>query len=135
VGALGKKLGWGHLLSHRTDLPSLTWTTAVNKELGNLVTPAVMDVRFEMWGEVSGALQSRYQNGLEWTDSAAERFDRVPDFMRGQVREAVDGNARTMGASAVDDEVVDKVTERWATSGDFHEGHYGFRWGGGRWAG
>jgi hypothetical protein len=51
----------------------------------------------------------------------------VPDFVRGQVLEAVEGNARTMGAARVDDEVVDKVIERWATSGDFHEGLYGFR--------
>jgi hypothetical protein len=27
----------------------------------------------------------------------------------------------------VDDSVVDRVIERWASSGDFHEGLYGFR--------
>ncbi len=41
--------------------------------------------------------------------------------------EAIEGNARKMGASAVDDGVVDAVIERWITTGDFHEGLYGFR--------
>ena len=31
------------------------------------------------------------------------------------------------GATEVDDPVVDLVIERWITTGDFHEGLYGFR--------
>jgi hypothetical protein len=151
VDTLSKKLGYGHPLSNRADLPNFTWTpeaearlmevptfcreltrwrveyTAIKKGLGTVITPAVMDVKFEMWGEVSHAIQARYDNGLEWTESARARFETVPEFVRGQVLEAVEGNARTMGATMVDDTVVDKVIERWATSGDFHEGLYGFR--------
>jgi hypothetical protein len=151
VDVLSKKLGYGHPLSDRTDLPEFTWTeaaearlmevpefcreltrwrvefTAIKKQLGTTITPAIMDVKFEMWGEVSHAIEARYQDGMTWTDSARERFDRVPEFVRGQVLEAVEGNARTMGATVVDDNVVDHVIERWATSGDFHEGIYGFR--------
>lgn len=151
VDSLSKKLGYGHPLSNRGDLPAFTWTpeaetrlmevptfcreltrwrveyTAIKKGLGTVITPAVMDVKFEMWGEVSHAIQDRYHGGLEWTDSARARFETVPEFVRGQVLEAVEGNARTMGATVVDDGVVDNVIERWATSGDFHEGLYGFR--------
>jgi hypothetical protein len=64
---------------------------------------------------------------LEWTPSALRRFERVPDFVKGQVLEAVEGNARSFGATVVDDEVVERVIERWSTTGDFHEGLYGFR--------
>ncbi|MGC1185203.1 MAG: PCP reductase family protein [Candidatus Dormiibacterota bacterium] len=151
VDGLGKKLGYGHPLSERSGLPQFTWTaeaetrlmevpefcreltrwrvefTALKKNLGTVITPAIMDVKFEMWGEVSHAIEKRYQDGMTWTDSARERFERVPEFVRGQVLEAVEGNARTMGATVVDDSVVDRVIERWATSGDFHEGIYGFR--------
>jgi len=151
VDVLGKKLGYGHPLSDRSGLPTFTWTaeaearlmevpefcreltrwrveyTALKKGLGTSITPAIMDVKFEMWGEVSHAIEERYHDGLTWTDSARERFERVPEFVRGQVLEAVEGNARTMGASVVDDGVVDRVIERWSTSGDFHEGLYGFR--------
>ncbi|HEY6537474.1 MAG TPA: PCP reductase family protein [Candidatus Dormibacteraeota bacterium] len=151
VDVLGKKLGYGHPLSDRTDLPDFTWTeaaearlaqvpqfcreltrwrveyTAFKKDLGTTITPEIMDVKFEMWGEVSHAIEQRHQEGLPWTESARDRFDRVPEFVRGQVLEAVEGNARSMGASVVDDAVVDRVIDRWATSGDFHEGLYGFR--------
>lgn len=151
VDALGKKLGYGHPLSDRTGRPSFTWTkeaearllevpafcreltrwrvefTALKKELGTTITPAIMDVKYQMWGEVSHAIEDRHHDGLTWTDSARERFERVPEFVRGQVLEAVEGNARTMGAAVVDDSVVDRVIERWASSGDFHEGLYGFR--------
>jgi hypothetical protein len=147
VDVLGKKLGYGHPLSDRSGLPDFTWTeeaenrlmevpefcreltrwrvefTALKRDLGTTITPAIMDVKFEMWGEVSHAIEERHQDGMTWTDSARERFERV----RGQVLEAVEGNARTMGATVVDDTVVDRVIERWATSGDFHEGIYGFR--------
>jgi len=151
VEVLSKKLGYGHPLSDRTGLPTFTWTdeaetrlrevpefcreltrwrvefTALKKGLGTTITSAIMDVKFEMWGEVSHAIEQRYQDGLTWTDSARERFERVPEFVRGQVLEAVEGNARTMGATVVDDSVVDKVIDRWSGSGDFHEGLYGFR--------
>lgn len=151
VEVLGKKLGYGHPLSDRTGKPNFTWTaeaearllevpdfcreltrwrveyTAWKKDLGTTITPAIMDVKFEMWGQVSHAIQSRHQGGLVWTESARERFERVPEFVRGQVLEAVEGNARSMGETVVDDRVVDRVIERWASSGDFHEGLYGFR--------
>ena len=47
--------------------------------------------------------------------------------MRGQVLEAVEGNARTLGLSEVNDAVVDLVIEHWVETGDFHEGRYGFK--------
>lgn|SRR5487761_885024 len=151
VEVLGKKLGYGHPLSDRTGKPTFTWTaeaearllevpefcreltrwrveyTAWKKDLGATITPAIMDVKFEMWGQVSHAIQARHQDGLTWTPSARDRFERVPEFVRGQVLEAVEGNARSMGEMVVDDRVVDRVIERWANSGDFHEGLYGFR--------
>ncbi|MGH7667678.1 MAG: PCP reductase family protein [Candidatus Dormibacteria bacterium] len=151
VQVLGKKLGYGHPLSDRTDLPKFSWSeaaearlaevpafcreltrwrveyTAFKQGLGTTITPEIMDVKFEMWGEVSHAIQERHREGLPWTATARERFERIPEFVRGQVLEAVEGNARNLGASLVDDAVVDQVIERWSSSGDFHEGLYGFR--------
>jgi hypothetical protein len=151
VESLGKKLGYGHPLSDRTGLPQFTWTeaaerrleevpafcreltrwrvewTALKKGLGTTITPEIMEIKYQMWGEVSHRIQERRAQELPWTDSARARFARVPDFVRGQVLEAVEGNARQMGASRVDDEVVDQVIRRWSETGDFHEGLYGFR--------
>jgi hypothetical protein len=151
VESLGKKLGYGHPLSDRTGLPQFTWTeaaerrleevpafcreltrwrvewTALKKGLGTTITPEIMEIKYQMWGEVSHRIQERHPQELPWTDSAMARFARVPDFVKGQVLEAVEGNARQMGASRVDDEVVDQVIRRWSETGDFHEGLYGFR--------
>lgn len=151
VESLGKKLGYGHPLSDRRGLPEFTWTeeaerrleevpefcreltrwrvewTALKKGLGTTITPEIMEIKYQMWGEVSQRIQQRRSAELPWTESALARFARVPDFVKGQVLEAVEGNARQMGASKVDDEVVDRVIRRWSETGDFHEGLYGFR--------
>jgi hypothetical protein len=148
---LGKKLGYGHPLSERGEELRFTWTpeaearladvpefcreltrwrvewTAHKLDLGTTITPREMEVKFELWGRVSHAIEERERDGLPWSDSALDRFSRVPEFVRGQVLEAIEGNARTLGATEVDDSVVDLVIERWITTGDFHEGMYGFR--------
>ncbi|HEV7677056.1 MAG TPA: PCP reductase family protein [Candidatus Dormibacteraeota bacterium] len=152
VRTLGKKLGHGHPLSDRTGIADFTWTpeaeerlrevpefcreltrwrvewTAHKLGLGTTITPEVMQVKYEMWGRVSHAIRDRREDeGLPWTDDAVERFDRIPEFVKGQVLEAVEGNARSLGATLVDSEVVDRVIGKWVSTGDFHEGLYGFK--------
>ncbi|MHB8719674.1 MAG: PCP reductase family protein [Candidatus Dormibacteria bacterium] len=152
VRTLGKKLGYGHPLSERTEETSaFTWTpeaearlaevpsfcreltrwrvewTARKLGLGTTITPREMEVKFEMWGAVSHAIEGREREALPWTESARSRFDRVPEFVRGQVLEAVEGNARRLQLSEVNDAVVDLVVAHWQETGDFHEGMYGFR--------
>jgi hypothetical protein len=152
VRTLGKKLGYGHPLSDRTGTEVVfTWTeeaearlaevpefcrdltrwrvewTARKLGLGTTITPAEMEVKYELWGRVSHAIEERDRDALPWTDSARNRFLRIPDFVRGQVLEAVEGNARALGLSEVNDAVVDLVIAQWVDTGDFHEGRYGFR--------
>ena len=151
VRTLGRKLGHGHPLSDRTGIAEFTWTpeaeerlrevpefcreltrwrvewTAHKLGLGTTITPEVMQVKFDMWGRVSHAIRDRHDDGLPWTDEAHARFERIPEFVKGQVLEAVEGNARRMGATIVDDAVVDRVIAQWVETGDFHEGLYGFR--------
>jgi len=148
---LGKKLGYGHPLSEKGEELRFTWTpeaearladvpefcreltrwrvewTAHKLGLGTTISPHEMEVKYELWGRVSHAIQERERDGLPWTDSAVDRFSRIPEFVRGQVLEAIEGNARTLGATEVDDAMVDRVIERWITTGDFHEGLYGFK--------
>lgn len=152
VRTLGRKLGYGHPLSERTDEETVfTWTaeaedrlaevpdfcreltrwrvewTARKLGLGTTITPREMEVKFELWGRVSHNIQERDRDALPWTDSARSRFDRIPEFVRGQVLEAVEGNARTLGLTEVNDAVVDLVIAHWSETGDFHEGMYGFK--------
>lgn len=151
VRTLGKKLGHGHPLSERTGTAEFTWTpeaearlgevpefcreltrwrvewTAHKLGLGHTITPETMQVKYDMWGRVSHSIQTRNAEHLPWTDDALARFERVPEFVKGQVLEAVEGNARTLGRDTVDSDTVDLVIDRWRTTGDFHEGLYGFR--------
>ena len=103
----------------------MEWT-AYTRGLGPLITPEVMDVKFEMWDRVSAGLQTAGPS-LPWEPQAEERLARMPDFVRGQVMEAIEGNARELGAARVTGEVMDRVIEKWIATGDFHEGRYGFK--------
>lgn len=151
VRTLGKKLGYGHPLSERGEELTFTWTpeaearlmqvpdfcreltrwrvewTAHKLGLGDAITPEVMEAKYDMWGQVSHAIGERRRDPLPWSETASARLDRVPEFVRGQVVEAIEGNARAMGRDEVDDSVVDAVIDRWRATGDFHEGRYGFR--------
>jgi len=147
---LGLKLGYGHPLSQKTFEHRFTWTpeaearlqevpefcreltrwrvewTAYKKSLGSVITPEKMDVKYDMWGEVSHGLQAKART-LPWEPRAEERLARVPEFVKGQVIQAIEGNARQLGAERVTSEVMDRVIEKWIATGDFHEGKYGFR--------
>ena len=151
VSRVGRKLGYGHPLSDKTGTLEFTWTpeaearlaqvpefcremtrwrvewTAHKKNLGTVITPEVMDTKFDMWGNASRAIEERHEETIPWSDSARARLERIPEFVRGQVIQAVEGNAHRHGAPCVDDAVFDDTVGRWAASGDFHEGKFGFR--------
>jgi hypothetical protein len=147
---LGLKIGYGHPLSPKTFEHHFSWTpeaearlaklpeycrdlsrwrvewTAYRQGLGNVITPEVLDLKFEMWGQVSAALQAKGPS-MPWEEEASSRLKNMPDFVRGQVIEAIEGNARHLGAQTVTSAVMDRVIEKWVETGDFHEGRYGFR--------
>lgn len=151
VTRVGHKLGYGHPLSDKTGTIEFHWTpeaearleavpefcreltrwrvewTAHKRNLGTTITPEIMAVKYDMWGEVSRAMEQRREDSIPWTQSARDRLARIPEFVRGQVIDAVEGNARRTGAAEVDDRVLDDAVQRWARSGDFHEGKFGFR--------
>lgn len=150
VEGLSKKLGYGHPLSDRTGTLECTWSaealarleqvpefcreltrwrvewTAHKLGLGSVITPEIMDVKYELWREVSHQIEARDAYALPWTGAAAKRLEKVPEFVRGQVIQAIEGNARAMGRLDVTDEIVDLVIAKWSRTGDFHEGRYGF---------
>jgi hypothetical protein len=100
--------------------------TAFKQGLGSVITPEAMDVKFGMWNEVSQAIQSSGPT-MPWEADAERRIARVPEFVRGQVVQAVEGGARAQGEERVTAQVLDRVIERWIATGDFHEGRFGYR--------
>jgi nucleotide-binding universal stress UspA family protein len=152
MAKLGTQLGYGHPLSEKTAEYNFEWTpeaearladvpdfcremtrwrvewTAVKKELGFLITPEIMDVKFEMWGEVSDAIQARGDGKeMEWDAEPMARLEKIPDFVKGQVIQSVVGNARKMGHERVTNEVLDAVIGKWIDTGDFHETEFGYQ--------
>ncbi|MGH7903097.1 MAG: universal stress protein [Candidatus Dormibacteraceae bacterium] len=149
---IGLRLGYGHPLSSKTYEHSFSWTpeaearlqevpsfcremarwrvewTAAKQGLGDVITPETMDAKYGMWAEVSEQIQAGGRT-LEWEAGAEERIGRVPEFVRGQVIQSVEGNAREMGLDRVSTQVLDRVIEKWIATGDFHEGRFGFKAG------
>jgi hypothetical protein len=147
---LGIKIGYGHPLSPKTFEHHFTWSpeaearlanlpsycrelsrwrvewTAAKKGLGPVITPEAMDVKFEMWDEVSQALQEKGPQ-MPWEPDAEKRLENMPPFVKGQVMAAVEGNAQQLGEERVTTRVMDVVIQKWIETGDFHEGRYGFR--------
>jgi len=85
-----------------------------------------MDVKFDMWDEVSQALQEKGPQ-MPWEPDAEKRLENMPAFVKGQVMAAVEGNAQELGEERVTTKVMDVVIQKWIETGDFHEGRYGFR--------
>jgi nucleotide-binding universal stress UspA family protein/ribosomal protein L37E len=147
---LGLKLGYGHPLSERTFQHRFTWTPeaearlaqvpefcreltrwrvewmAFKRGLGDVITPAVMEAKYESWASVSQGIEAHGPE-MGWDERAQRRLARVPDAVRGAVIQAVEGRAREMGETMITSAVLDRVIEHWIATGDFHAGRYGFR--------
>ena len=151
MAKLGKQLGYGHPLAEVTSQHKFTWTpeaeaelegipdfcremtrwrvewTAVKMELGTVITPEIMAMKYEMWGEVSEDFMSREGSRLEWAPETEARLEKIPDFVKGQVIESIEGNARKWGIERVDNAVLERVIQKWIDTGDFHEQAYGYK--------
>ena len=150
VESLGKKLGYGHPASPLTYRHSFTWTEAaeqrlaavpdfcremvrwrvewfaVRRNLGSVITPEMVDGKVAAWGEVSQEIQSNGHT-MPWSQSAMLRLQRIPESVRGEIMQAIEGNAHAAGAEEVGEEHLDAMREQWMRSGDFHQGRFGFK--------
>jgi nucleotide-binding universal stress UspA family protein len=148
---LGKQLGYGHPLAEETAKHQFEWTaeaeaeledipdfcremtkwrvewTAVKKDLGRVITPEIMKAKYDMWGEVSEAYMEREGKKMNWEPEAWARVANIPDFVRGQVLESIEGNAEKWGTEMVTNEVLDRVIQKWIETGDFHEAQFGYK--------
>jgi nucleotide-binding universal stress UspA family protein len=150
VESLGKKMGYGHPASPLTHELTFTWTPeaeqrlesvpdfcremvrwrvewfAAKRKLGTVITPDMVEGKVSAWGEVSQQIREKGAT-MGWSDSALQRLERIPASVRGEVMQAIEGNARAAGAEQVEDVHLDAMREQWQRSGDFHQGRFGFR--------
>jgi nucleotide-binding universal stress UspA family protein len=150
VESLGKKLGYGHPASPLTHELSFTWTPeaeerllgvpnfcremvrwrvewfAEKRKLGTVITPDMVEDKMAAWGEVSQEIQAKGTT-MPWSEAARQRLERIPASVRGEIMQAVEGNARAAGHAEVEDSHLDAMREQWVRSGDFHQGRFGFK--------
>jgi hypothetical protein len=150
IESLGKKMGYGHPASPLTHELTFTWTPeaeqrlesvpdfcrhmvrwrvewfANKRNLGTTITPDMVDGKYAAWGQVSEQIRDKGST-LPWSDEALARLERIPESVRGEVMQAIEGNARAAGATEVDASLIDSMREQWQHSGDFHQGRFGFR--------
>lgn len=150
IESLGKKMGYGHPASPLTHQLTFTWTPeaeqrlasvpdfcremvrwrvewfAGKRNLGSVITPDMVEGKLGAWGEVSRQIVAK-GNELPWSDEALARLERIPESVRGEVMQAIEGNACAAGAERVDAAHIDAMREQWQRSGDFHQGRFGFR--------
>jgi hypothetical protein len=99
---------------------------AAKQGRGTVITPDMVEDKLAAWGQVSQQITAR-GTALPWSPEALQRLERIPESVRGEVMQAIEGNARAAGAERVDAEHIDAVREQWQRSGDFHQGRFGFR--------
>ncbi|HXA29514.1 MAG TPA: universal stress protein [Candidatus Angelobacter sp.] len=150
IESLGKKMGYGHPASPLTHELTFTWTPeaehrldsvpdfcremvrwrvewfAKKRNLGTTITPDMVEGKYAAWGQVSEQIRDKGTT-LPWSDDAIARLERIPESVRGEVMQAIEGNARAAGAERVDASLIDSMREQWQHSGDFHQGRFGFR--------
>ena len=80
------------------------------------ITPELIDEKYSEWA--SGSSKQRME--LEWDPAAAQRIQRVPDFVRGMVIKEVERCARANGMGTVTADAITKALESWERLSEFH---------------
>jgi hypothetical protein len=80
------------------------------------VTVDLLDAKYEQWAGGS----ERASADMAWTEEARGRAQRIPEFVRGVVVEAIEAYARSQGHTEVTAATMAEAQRSWGESGDFH---------------
>ena len=81
-----------------------------------VVTPELLEEKYAEWAAGS-AKQSAH---IHWDDSAWQRIQRIPDFVRGMVIKEVENCAQELGVNTVTPDVMAHASDAWSDMGIFH---------------
>ncbi len=90
-------------------------TFAQRKEVTE-ITPELIDEKYREWSEGS----EKQQRLLTWSDTALQRIERIPDFVRGMVIKEVERCAHEQGNDTVTPEILGQAMSSWEGMGAFH---------------
>jgi hypothetical protein len=80
------------------------------------VTIAVMDAKYEEWGEGS----AKQAASMPWDAASEAKIARIPDFVRGMVIKEAERCAQTLGQTTVTADILRKASSAWSQEGVFH---------------
>lgn len=78
----------------------------------------IMDGKYGSWGEGG----TKVELALVWTEEAAARAARIPDFVRPTVQKEIERRVKAEGRKSVEAGDIDTAMAHWSASGSFH-GH------------
>jgi len=81
-----------------------------------VVTAELLEEKYAEWAAGS-ARQSAH---LHWDDSAWQRIQQIPDFVRGMVIKEMEHCAQQLGVNTVTTDVMAHARESWSDTGIFH---------------
>ncbi len=80
------------------------------------ITPQLIDEKYAEWNAGSAKQQMK----MQWDEHAAQRIEKIPDFVRGMVIKETEQCAAQNGITTVTEEILDKATAHWKEKGIFH---------------
>ncbi len=80
------------------------------------VTVDLLEAKYRQWSGGSALVASE----LRWTEQARLNIERVPQFVRGMVMQAIEAYARDKGLTEITSDIVDEAKGSWGTTGRFH---------------
>jgi hypothetical protein len=81
-----------------------------------VITSELLADKYSEWGAGS-AKQSAH---LDWDDSAWDRIQQIPEFVRGMVIKEMERCAQQLGVASVTTEVMAHARDSWSDKGVFH---------------
>ncbi len=80
------------------------------------VTVDLLAAKYRQWSVGSAQATS----DLPWTEQARLSVERIPQFVRGMVMQAIEAYARDKGLTEITADTVDEAERFWGATGRFH---------------
>ncbi len=80
------------------------------------ITPQLIDKKYAEWNAGS----AKQQMQMQWDEHAAQRIEKIPDFVRGMVIKETEQCAKQNGMTTITEEILNKATKHWKDKGIFH---------------
>ncbi len=81
------------------------------------VTIDLLEAKYRQWSGGSAPATSK----LPWTEQARLDVERIPQFVRGMVMQAIEAYARDKGLTEITADTVDEAKRFWGATGRFHQ--------------